>query len=101
MVVAGKVARIAAEGDLGDNELWTDDTVANPLVVEQVLAMARSDVDRTREGLPAKGLVRFDDADALLRVLLSPPLNAISESDRAVFAALVAAGRAPSPFATR
>jgi hypothetical protein len=101
VVVAGKVARIAAEGDLGDNDLWTYDTVPNLLVVEQVLATARSDVDRTRAGLPAKGLVRFDEAHALLRVLLSPPLDAISKSDRAVFAALVAAGRAPSPFATR
>jgi hypothetical protein len=100
-VVAGKVARIASEEDLGEDDLWTYDTVPNLLVVERVLATARSDVDRTRAGLPAKALVRFDEADALLRVLLSPLLDAISERDRAVFAALVAAGRAPSPLATR
>jgi hypothetical protein len=100
-VVAGKVARIASEVDLGEDGLWTYDTVPNLLVVERVLGMARSDVDRTRAGLPAKALVRFDEADALLRVLLSPLLDAISARDRAVFAALVAAGRAPSPLATR
>jgi hypothetical protein len=72
-----------------------------PLVVEQVLATACYDVDRARAGLTAKALVRFDEADALLRVLLSPLLDAISARDRAVFAALVAAGRAPSPLATR
>lgn len=59
------------------------------------------DVDWARAGLPAKALVRFDEADALLRALLSPLLDAISASDRTVFAALVAAGRAPSPLATR
>lgn len=101
MVVAGKVARIASEADLGDDYLWFSDTVPNLLVVERLLATARSDVDRTRARLPAKALVRFDEADALLRILLSPLLVAISERDRAAFAALVAAGRAPSPLATR
>jgi hypothetical protein len=101
VVVAGKIARIASEEELGDDDLWACDTVPNLLVVEQVLATARSDVDRARTGLTAKALVRFDEADALLRVLLSPLLNAISERDRLVFAALVAAGRAPSPLATR
>jgi hypothetical protein len=101
VVVAGKVARIAAEEDLGDDDLWTCDTVPNLLVVERVLKTASSDVDRVRSGLPAKALVRFDEADALLRVLLSPLLDSISECERAVFAALVAAGRAPSPLATR
>ena len=100
-VVTGKVARIASEMDLGDDDLWNCDTVPNLLVVEQVLATARSDVDRPRAALPTKALVRFDEADALLRVLLSPLLDAISASDRAVFAPLVAAGRAPSPLATR
>lgn len=100
VVVAGKVARIASEEGLGDDDLWSCDTVPNLLVVDQVLATARSDVDRTRATLPTKALVRFDEADALLRVLLSPLLDAISARDRAVFAALVAAGRAPSPLAT-
>jgi len=100
-VVAGKVARIASEVDLGDDDLWTCDTVPTLLVVERVLATARSDVDRTSAGLPAKALVRFDEADARLRALLSSLLDAISRHDRAVFAALVAAGRAPSPLATR
>jgi hypothetical protein len=100
-VVAGKVARIASEEDLGDDDVWSCDTVPNLLVVERVLATARSDIDRTRAGLPAQALVRFDEADALLGVLLSPLLDAISETDRAVFAALVAAGQAPSPLATR
>lgn len=101
VVVAGKVARIASEEDLGDDDLWTCDMVPNLLVVERMLKTTRSDVDRVRARLPAKALVRFDEADALLRVLLSPRLDAISECDRAVFAALVAAGRAPSPLATR
>jgi hypothetical protein len=101
MVVAGKVARIASEEDVDDDDLWSCDTVPNLLVVEQLLASARSDVDRTRARLHTTVLVRFDEADALLRVLLSPLLDAISALDRAVFAALVAAGRAPSPLATR
>jgi hypothetical protein len=100
-VVAGKVARIASEADLGDDGLWTCDTVPNLLVVERLLGTARSDVDQTRAGLPTEALVRFDETDALLRVLLSPLLEAISDRDRVVFAALVAAGRAPSPLATR
>jgi len=101
VVVAGKVARIALEEDLGDDDLWACLTVPNLLVVEQMLATACSDVDRARTVLTAKALVRFDDADSLLRVLLSPLLDTISARDRAVFAALVAAGRAPSPLATR
>jgi hypothetical protein len=101
VVVAGKVARIASEQDIGDDDLWTCDTVPNLLVVEQVLATACSDVSRARAGITAKALGRFDEADALLRVLLSPLLDAISARDRAAFAALVAAGRAPSPLATR
>ncbi|HYJ11080.1 MAG TPA: hypothetical protein VEX18_18790, partial [Polyangiaceae bacterium] len=99
MVVAGKVARIASEEDFGDDDLWFCDTVPNLVVVERVLATARSDVDRARARLPATALARFDAADALLRSLLSPLLNAISERERAVFVALVAAGRAPSPLA--
>jgi hypothetical protein len=101
MVVAGKVARIASEEDVDDDDLWSCDTVPNLLVVEQLLASARSDVDRTRARLHTTVLVRFDEADALLGGLLSPLLDAISALDRAVFAALVAAGRAPSPLATR
>jgi hypothetical protein len=101
MVIAGKVARIAAENDLDDADLWSCDTVPNLLVVERVLATARFDVDRARAALPAKALARFDEADARLGVLLSPLLDAISEPDRAAFAALVAAGRAPSPLGTR
>jgi hypothetical protein len=101
VVVAGKVARIAAEKELDDADLWSCDTVPNLLVVERVLATARSDVERIRARLSTKALVRFDEADARLGALLSPLLDAISARDRAVFAALVAAGRAPSPLATR
>lgn len=101
VVVAGKIARIASEVDLGDDDLWACDTVANLVVVEQMLKTAGSDVDRVRSVLPAKALLRFDEADALLRALLAPLIDTISECDRAVFAALVAAGRAPSPLATR
>lgn len=101
VTVAGKVARIASEEELGDQDLWSYDTVPNLLVIEQVLATAVSDVERARARLTAKALVRFDEANALLHGLLSPLLAAISADDRAVFAALVASGRAPSPLATR
>jgi hypothetical protein len=101
VTVAGKVARIASEQELGDQSLWTYDTVPNLLVVKKMLATARTDVEQARVRLTAKALVRFNEADALLHALLSPLLAAISARDRAVFAALVAAGRAPSPLATR
>lgn len=101
LFVIGKVARIAFAGDLGDDELWSHEVVPNLVVLERVLETAGADVARVRSKLSAQARVRFDEADALLRGLLSPLLGAISPRDRAVFAALAAAGRAPSPLATR
>jgi hypothetical protein len=101
LFVTGKVARIAFVGDLGDDELWSREVVPNLVVLERVLETAGAEVERVRSRLPAQARVRFDEADALLRGLLSPLIGASSPQDRAVFAALAAAGRAPSPLATR
>ena len=101
VLVGGKVARIACEHSGEEDDLWTSDVVPNLLLLEHVLEGVRLDVDRARPRIRPDLLSRFDEQDAILRGLLAPLFTAIPPRDRAIIAALAAAGRAPSPLATR
>jgi hypothetical protein len=92
--VVGKVARVSRDED-GDDEY---DTVPNLLALEHALAAVAAGVDRLRATGPPAALARFDEQDRILRGLLAPLLGRIRAHHRRFLAALVAAGRAPSPF---
>jgi hypothetical protein len=90
-LLAGKSARVSSYIGSGDAGVWDFDAVPNLLLIELTLARLR------------QGLGQLDDAPtraALTDVerLLAPLLASIGLAARAQMAALVRAGRAPSPF---
>jgi hypothetical protein len=101
LVVVGKLARIASEGAMNDDDLRAADLNLNVMLVEQLLANAGAVLGPWRASAPSEVLAKFDEADQALRVFLAPFSAAIPASDRAALGALVASGRAPSPFPLR
>lgn len=97
VLVVGKIARVASEEELDDDELRAMDTYPNLLLLERTLEDLRADIERTSP--PAGALAAFEERDRVLRGLLAPLFAAIPASERALIAMLAAAGRAPSPFA--
>lgn len=99
MLLAGKVARIAAYLDYEDgDDVWQADAVPNLLLLEKLLADLDAEIaPRTRRAPPAM-VEHLETSGRLLRTLLSPLFATIPALARRVLDALTASGHAPSPF---
>jgi hypothetical protein len=78
-----KIARIASHTRFDDGGSWEMDAVPNLLLIERILDELQTPVSQRT-----------------LRGLLAPLISPIPASVRAAIDALIAAGRAPSPFVT-
>ena len=76
-----KIARIASHTRFDDGGSWEMDAVPNLLLIERILDQLQTPVSQRT-----------------LRGLLAPLIAPIPASVRAAIDALIAAGRAPSPF---
>jgi len=98
LVMVGKLARIASEHAMNNDDLRASDMNLNVMLVEQLLSNAHATLGLQRASAPPNVLAKWDEADRSLHAFLAPFSTAIPASDRAAIGALVASGRAPSPF---
>jgi hypothetical protein len=98
MLLAAKVARIASHLDDEDDDLWDADAVPNLLLIEKLLVDLDAEIPARIARAPRRLVAKFELTDRRLRGMLAPLFAAIPLSTRRVVSALVAAGRAPSPF---
>jgi hypothetical protein len=101
-LVGAKLARLTAYEpfeNLSEDESWHADAVPNLLLIERTtagVAAALASIESPRE----EDRKRYEQAYGELRRLIAPWIATIPAGARSAMDALIAGGRAPSPFCT-
>ncbi len=100
-LLGGKVGRLANDFSANERPLednYHGDTVPNLLLIAHALGVADRHMARLSRAVQRLSTERYRRQRGELRALLMPLVAAIPTRQRTAFKALVASGRAPSPF---